>query len=100
MLLFYEKIYINIVKTFQERDKMEILKTRESMDSYNHLLRYARGLYMPTATLLNGHLFNDGLKILLFNAYQSHYFGLPPLFSIACIKKLNIASFQGPRYTK
>ena len=91
---------MNIVKTFQEHDNMENHKTRESMDLYNHLLLFARGLYMPTATLLNGHLFNGGLKILLCNASQGHYFDLPPLFSIACIKKLNIASFQAPRYTK
>ena len=75
-------------------------KTRKNIDSYNHLLWFARGLYMTTATLLNGHLFIGDLKILLFNAYQGHYFGLPPLFSIASIKKLNIASFQAPRYTK
>ena len=55
---------------------------------------------MPTATLLNGQLLNGGLQILLFIAYQSHYFGLPALFSITCIKKLSIASFQAPRYTK
>ena len=50
MLLPYKKIYINIVKTLQERDKMENHKTRENIDSYNHLLLFARGLYMPTAT--------------------------------------------------
>ena len=100
MLLLYENIYINIVKTFQERDKMENHKTCKNMDSYNHLLRFVQGLYRPTATLLNGHLFDGGLKILLFNAYQSYYFGLRPLFSIACIKKPNVASFQAPRYTK
>ena len=79
---------------------MENHKTRDNMDSYSHLLWFARGLYMSTATLLNGQLFNGGLKILLFNADQSHYFGLPPLFSITRIKKLSIASFQAPRYTK
>ena len=55
---------------------------------------------MPTATLLNGQLFNGGLKILLFNAYMSKYFGLPSLFNMTCIKKLSIVSFQAPRYTK
>ena len=54
---------------------------------------------MPTAILLNGQLFNDGLKILLFNAYMSKYFGLS-LFSITCIKKLSIVSFKALRYTK
>ena len=87
MLLLYEKMYINIVKNCQERDKMENYETCENIDSYNHLLRFARGLYMPTATLLNGHLFTGSLKIILFNGYQSHYFRLPPLFSIACIQK-------------
>ena len=95
MLLLYEKIYINIVKTFQERDKMENHKTRENMDSYNHLLRFARGVYMPTLTLLNGRLCNGSLKILLFNAYQSHYFGLTPLFSIACIFVLHYCQPPG-----
>ena len=55
---------------------------------------------MPTATLLNGQLFIGGLKILLLNAYMGKYFGLPSLFSITCIKKLSISSFQAPRYTK
>ena len=50
ILLLYEKIYINIVKTFQERDRMENHKTRDNMNSYSHLLWFARGLYMPTAT--------------------------------------------------
>ena len=100
MLSLDEKIYINIVKICDERDKMENYKTCENIDSYNHLLRFARESYMPTATLLNGHLLNGGLKIFLLNASQCHYFGLPPLFSIACIKKLNNASFQAPRYTK
>ena len=100
MLLLYEKRNINIVKTFQERDRMEKHKTRDNMDLYSHLLWFAQGLYMPTATLLNGQLFNGGLKILLFNAYMSKYYGLLSLFSITCIKKLSIASFQAPRYTK
>ena len=43
---------------------------------------------MPTATLLNGQLFNGGFKILLFNAYMSKYFGLLSLFSITCAKKV------------
>ena len=51
-------------------------KTRDNMDSYSHLLWFARGLYMPTATLLNGQLFNGGLKIRLFKAYMSKYIGL------------------------
>ena len=87
---------------------MENNKTRDNLDSYSHLLWFARGLYMPTAILLNGQLFNGGLKILLFNAYMSKYFGLPSLFSIGlpslfsiiCIKKLSIASFQAQRNTK
>ena len=97
ILLLYEKIYINLVKTFQESDRMENHKTRDNTDSYSHLLWFARGLYMLTATLLNGQLFNGGLKILLFSE-QIFRLTIPIKHNI--YQETKYCLLQAPRYTK
>ena len=58
ILLLSKKIRITFVKK-PVRAKWRKHDTRGSMAPFSHLLWLAYGLYMTTATLLNGHLYTE-----------------------------------------
>ena len=65
VLLLSKKTLIIFVKTKPERGKWGKHDIRWSIAPFSHLLSFACGLYMTTATLLNGHLYTECYKILL-----------------------------------
>ena len=65
ILVLSKKTQINFVKTKPEHSKWRKHGTRGSMAPFSHLLSFAYGLYMTTATLLNGHLYTEGYIIFL-----------------------------------
>ena len=65
ILVLYKKTLIIFVKTKPEQGKWPKHDTRGSMTPFSHLLSFAYGLYMTTATLLNGHLYTEDYIIFL-----------------------------------
>ena len=65
ILVLSKKILITFVKTKPVRGKWRKHDTRGSMAPFSHLLWLAYGLYMTTATLLNGHLYSECYFIAL-----------------------------------
>ena len=70
-------IIIIFVKTKPEHGKYRKHDTRGSMAPFSHLLSFAYGLYMTTATLLNGHLCTVGYIIHLIVCIPVQYFIFP-----------------------
>ena len=60
-----KKTLIIFVKTKPEPSKWRKHATRGSMKPFSHLLSFAYGLYMTTATLLNSHLYTECFIIVL-----------------------------------
>ena len=54
------------------------------MTPFSHLLLFTYGLYMTTATLLNGHLYTDGFIIALNLCIPMLMFRLTALFALSC----------------
>ena len=65
ILVLSKETLIIFVKTKPEHGKWRKHETRGSMAPFSHLLSFAYGLYMTTATLLNGHLYSEGHIIFL-----------------------------------
>ena len=64
VLVLSKKPLIFFVKTKVEHGKWWKNDTRGSIAPFNHLLSFAYGLYITTATLLNGHLYTEGYIIV------------------------------------
>ena len=65
ILVHSKKTLITFVKTKPEHGKYRKHDTRGSMAPFSYLLLFSYGLYMTTATLLNGHLYTEGYIIPL-----------------------------------
>ena len=59
ILVLFQNTLIIFVKTKPEHGKWRKHDTRGSMAPFSHLLPFVYGLYMTTATLLNGHLYTE-----------------------------------------
>ena len=60
ILVFSKETLIIFAKTKPEHGKWRKHDIHGSMAPFNHLLSFAYGLYMTTATFLNGHLYTEG----------------------------------------
>ena len=81
ILVLSKKTLIFFVNTKLEHDKWRKHDTRGSMVPFSHLLSFAYGLYMTTATLLNGHLYNEGYT------FSSHFMHTSANISTFRVKK-------------
>ena len=65
ILVLSKETLIIFVKTKPEHGKWRKHDKRGSMAPFSQMLSFAYGLYMTTATLLNGHLYTEGYIIFL-----------------------------------
>ena len=73
--------------------------TLVNMEAYNHLLLFVCGLYMATATLLNGHLYTGVGKHFSFYTEQSHFYYILTYLAYSVKKQqVNITSYQARKY--
>ena len=76
ILVLYKKTLIFFVKTKPEHGKWPKYDTRGGMTPFIHLLSFAYGLYMTTATLLSGHLYTEDYIVFLILCLQVPIFHL------------------------
>ena len=79
ILVLFKKTLILFVKTKPEHGKWRKHDTRGNMTPFSHLLSFAYGLYMTTATLLNGHLYTEGYITFFILCIPVSIFHLSPL---------------------
>ena len=74
--------------------------TRGSMTPFSHLLSFAYGLYMTTATLLNGHLYTEDyiIPLILCIPVTIFHLSLSRNVVLKCCLFLSTAAYIHPSY--
>ena len=100
ILVLSKNTLVIFVKTKPEHGKWRKHDNVGAWNPFSHLLSFAYGLYMTTATLLNGHLYNEDylIPLILCIPVRVFHLSLSRTFVLKCCLLLSTAAYIHLRY--